>query len=105
MTRLLPWLVIALVALFRASRLLRRRGSRPARRVGFPAIRGNEVMLIAAREMRQRARGRAFRVVSVLMLVAVAAAVVIPTLTGGGQAHERVGMVNVPADGQSLIFA
>jgi ABC-2 type transport system permease protein len=47
--------------------------------------------LVASREVRQRLRGRTFRVVTLLILVAVAAAIVIPTLTNSGSA-KRIGV-------------
>jgi len=49
--------------------------------------------LVAAREVRQRVRGRAFRVGTALILLAVAAAIVIPKVTGRGNAPQRVGVV------------
>ena len=39
-----------------------------------------EIRLVAAREIRERTRGRIFRVGTVLILAAVAAAIVIPVL-------------------------
>jgi ABC-2 type transport system permease protein len=49
--------------------------------------------LVAAREIQQRVRGRAFRVGTVLILVAVAAAILIPKFTGGGKSTLQVGVV------------
>jgi len=48
----------------------------------------SDVGLVAAREMRERFRGRVFRVGSLLMLAAVGAAIVIPTL-GHGKAEPQ----------------
>jgi ABC-2 type transport system permease protein len=49
--------------------------------------------LVAAREMRERFRGRIFRVGTVLILAVVAAAIVIPTLTSSKPAPQHVGVV------------
>ncbi len=51
------------------------------------------VWLVARREIRDRARAKSFWVASVILLVAVAAAVIIPALTHGGRATARVGIV------------
>jgi ABC-2 type transport system permease protein len=56
-------------------------------------VNGAVTWLIAAREVRQRVRGRIFRVVTVVMLAGVAAAIVIPTLTEGGRSISHVGVV------------
>lgn len=49
--------------------------------------------LVALREIRQRLRGRVFRVATLLILVGVAAAVVIPAKTKGKSHPEHVGVV------------
>jgi ABC-2 type transport system permease protein len=49
--------------------------------------------LVASREIRERLRGRPFRVGSALILVAVAAAIVIPVLSRAPAAPARVGIV------------
>jgi ABC-2 type transport system permease protein len=51
------------------------------------------IRLVAVREIRDRARAKSFWVASVLLLVAVAAAVIIPALVHGHQATARVGIV------------
>lgn len=60
--------------------------------VGWGPLSG-DVGLVAAREVRERVRGRVFRIGTLLILVAVAAAVVVPTLTGGPHPPQRVGVV------------
>jgi ABC-2 type transport system permease protein len=55
------------------------------------------IWLVARREIRDRARAKSFWVASVILLVAVAAAVIIPALTHGGRATARVGIVGGPA--------
>ena len=55
----------------------------PGRRRAFEDSLG-DVGKVAAREVRERIRGRIFRVGTLIMLVAVGAAVVIPTLHKGG---------------------
>jgi ABC-2 type transport system permease protein len=49
--------------------------------------------LVARREMRVRTRARSARIFTVILLVAVAAAVVIPALVSGGHGAKRVGVV------------
>src|SRR6202034_1783993 len=49
-----------------------------------------EVGLVAARELRTRVRGRAFRTGTLLVLVVVAAALVIPTLLSSKASIQRV---------------
>ena len=51
-----------------------------------------EVGLVAAREFRERTRGRVFRVGTLLVLAIVSAAIVIPTLLGSKAATQRVGV-------------
>jgi ABC-2 type transport system permease protein len=52
-----------------------------------------EIGLVAGREVRQRLRGRTFRIATGLLLVGVAAAVVIPVITKGHSQTEQVGIV------------
>lgn len=104
------YLIVAAVLCFAALRLWqRRRGSAPATGAAPPRTRfalplpqlfrrvpvfHNEVALVAAREIRERIRGRVFRVGTVIILLAVVAAVVIPTLHhSSGRAHRTVGVV------------
>lgn len=91
--------VIAALALVAAVRLrLRRRGGRPSParprvvRSGGWSLFG-DTGLIAAREIRERVRGRLFRVVTVILFLVVAGAVVIPTIHSGTSKAERVGVV------------
>ena len=60
-------------------------------RSGFPFA--GDVGLVAAREMRERFRGRIFRVGTLLILAVVAAAIVIPTLGTGKAQPQAVGLV------------
>jgi ABC-2 type transport system permease protein len=53
--------------------------------------------LVAGREIRERLRGRVFRIVTLILFAAVAAAVVIPTLHSGKATSQRVGVVAGPA--------
>jgi ABC-2 type transport system permease protein len=65
-----------------------------------------DIGLVAARELRERARGRAFRVGTLLVLVIVGAAIIIPALLGGGQRTERVGVTgNVSAPVRTAVTA
>ena len=53
-----------------------------------------DVGLIATREIKERVRGRIFRVGTLIILLAVGAAIVIPTLhSGGGPTTQKVGVV------------
>lgn len=52
-----------------------------------------EVGLVAAREVRVRVRSRVFRAVSVVLMLGVAAAVVVPVEVAGGRTTERIGVV------------
>lgn len=49
--------------------------------------------LVAAREIRQRIRGRIFRVGTLLILMVVAAAIVIPVLSRGKSGSQQIGVV------------
>ena len=82
-----------------AGRLWRRRrrpGSRP------PASRASkdrrnpfgETGLVAGREIRERLRGRVFRVVTALLFLAIAAIIVIPTLRTASAPRATVGVVD-----------
>jgi ABC-2 type transport system permease protein len=58
----------------------------------------SDVGLVAAREMRERFRGRIFRVGTLVVLAGVAAAIVIPTLDKGTSQPQTVGLVgSLPA--------
>ena len=53
-----------------------------------------DVGIVAGREIRERVRGRIFRIGTLIVLLAVAAAIVIPTLHhGGGPTTQTVGVV------------
>jgi ABC-2 type transport system permease protein len=56
--------------------------------------RAHELGLVAGRELRERLRGRMFRVGTMLMLAAVAAAIVIPTLHKNHATPQKVGVVS-----------
>jgi ABC-2 type transport system permease protein len=95
----LPFIVAAL-ALWAIIRLrLRRRGREPSPPAGRAGARFRnwgllgDTGLVAGREIRERLRGRVFRVVTVILFVVVTAAVVIPTLHGKKTTSQRVGVV------------
>src|SRR5664279_3747016 len=99
-----PILIAAATLAFIAVRLRRRR--RAGVRAGWggtarwplPSARDREsavfgvVGLVAVREIRQRLRGRAFKVATVIILLGVAAAVIIPAVTKGKAHAEQVGV-------------
>ncbi len=73
-----------------------RGADRPARRpaaIGSLEMLGDGVGLVALREIRERVRGRVFRVGTLIILLAVAAAVVIPTIGSKKHQNEKVGIV------------
>lgn len=93
-----PVVILAAAVLLVAVRLRRQRGrahfavgprvgARVRDRVSGP------VGLVAAREVRQRLRGRAFRIATLLLLLGVAAAIVIPVVAKGKSHPQHVGVV------------
>jgi ABC-2 type transport system permease protein len=122
---LLPVLIAIGAVFFVIYRLRRQSGSaglRPGRGTPFiappagssPALRllplPGDIGLVAAREFRVRTRGRVFRVGTLLVLVIVSAAIVIPALLGSKASVQRVGVAGtlsaptraaVTADGPS----
>jgi ABC-2 type transport system permease protein len=96
--QILQVLPVILLAAVIAARMLRPGRGRPARtaarprRPVLPAFLG-DTGLVAGREIRQRIRGRVFRVGTLLILAAVAAAIVIPVLHRGQAPAQRVGVV------------
>lgn len=93
-------IVIAAVALVAILRLRRRGGDRNTSwliRVVRARLRNRRILgdtgLVAGREIRERFRGRIFRVVTLILFGVVAAAVVIPTIRTATAKTERVGVV------------
>ena len=100
-----PYLILAAVAVFLAIRLtLRRRSAR--KRAGAPsptllkaprrsalATVFGDVGLVAQREVHERIRGRVFQVGTILILLVVVAAIVIPTLNKSKAQPDKVGVV------------
>lgn len=109
MRQLTPVVILAAALLFTVVRFRQRRGLarfgaviRRRRSADSPATgqdgRSAPLLLgvtglVAAREMRQRLRGRIFRVATVLLLVGVAAAIVLPVVTEGKAEAQQVGVV------------
>ena len=106
-TRLLPYLIMIAALGFAALRRYRRSGSRARVRPG-PLIQPPEpgrtppmtllplpgdVGLVAARELRERLRGRAFRIGTLLIIAVIAAAIIIPAVRGDKASVQRVGVV------------
>jgi len=112
----MKYVVYALAAVVAATAVLRRvwrarhgqRGGEPA--TGSPRRAGHrwtsagfrerallgDVGLVAGREIRERVRGRVFRVVSVLLMVVVAGAIVIPAVDTSSPTAQLVGLVPGP---------
>ena len=86
-------LAVVVVATLRISRRRRRRrtGARAARSISSPL--SSDVGLIMAREVRERFRGRVFKVTTLFILIVVAAAIVIPVLHNGKTKPPEVGIV------------
>jgi len=85
--------ILAVVLLLRwRSRAKRRTGDAQRAWSGLGRV-TSDVGLVAAREMRERFRGRIFRVGTLLVLAGVAAAIVIPTLDKGTSQPQTVGLV------------
>jgi ABC-2 type transport system permease protein len=86
-------IVVAAVLILRLrSRIKRRSGGQKPAWSGWGAV-TSDVGLVAAREMRERFRGRIFRAGTLLVLAGVAAAIVIPTLDKGTRAPQKVDLV------------
>lgn len=74
----------------------RRRSERTSTHARSPLWLGSatsDIGLIAARELRERIRGRVLRVGTLVILAVIAAAIVIPVLTRSSSTPERVGVV------------
>lgn len=93
MTQAVIAVILAVVLLLRwRSRAKRRTGDAQRAWSGLGRV-TSDVGLVAAREMRERFRGRIFRVGTLLVLAGVAAAIVIPTLDKGTSQPQTVGLV------------
>jgi ABC-2 type transport system permease protein len=109
--KVIPWIVVALVVVFavwrrlRAGRGLSRVRAASNRSDGGAVSRMLGVTgLIAAREIRQRVRGKVFRGATLLILAGVAAAIVIPAVHKSKPTVLQVGMVGtLPAQVKSAI--
>lgn len=107
LSHVIPYVIVAaLVALIVARRSRGRRA--PGMLKASPPAPGGvvarqlmplpgDVGLVAARELRERLRGRVFRVGTLLILTAVAAAIVVPVLRGNKPSIQRVGVVGALA--------
>jgi ABC-2 type transport system permease protein len=109
MTRVL---IVIAVIVFVAIRVLRRRSRglepRPQTRTRelVPAKLLGETGLVAERELRDRFRGKIFRFGTVLVVLAIVAAIVIPTLRHAGQSTTKVASVGtLPAPVRAAIVA
>ncbi len=93
------WILVAIVVVVLTGRLARRRRrpNAPAPSPRVPRDRRNpfgDTGLVAAREIRERLRGRVFRVVTVVLFLAVGAIIVVPTLRTSGPPRATVGVVD-----------
>lgn len=108
---MVPYLILAAALLLTAARVWRRRqraalsttspapagAVQPRFAMPLPTLLQGDIALVAAREIRERTRGRVFRVGTIIILLAVAAGIVIPTLhhSSGGSDREHVAIVGV----------
>jgi ABC-2 type transport system permease protein len=86
-------LVAAVVVVLRISRYRRRHSTQAHSAHLRPSLFRGEVGLIMSRELRERFRGRIFKIGTIFILVVVAAAIVIPTLHNGKQKPQDIGIV------------
>jgi ABC-2 type transport system permease protein len=98
----LPFILAAVAVVLLVRVGLRRKGrARSSKLEGLThALRDRRLLgdagLVAGREIRERLRGRLFRVVTLILFAVVAAAVVIPTLHKGTTPRQMVGVVAGP---------
>ncbi len=95
----LPFVLAAAAVILVVRNVLRRRGRGRQPPVGEETRRRRDRRLfgdtgiVAGREIRERVRGRVFRVVTLILFAVVAAAVIIPTINTGTASRLRVGVV------------
>jgi hypothetical protein len=89
--------VVVTVRLTMRRRLRRRKSHGSPRRLGLGPFTG-DVALVASREVRERIRGRVFRVGTLFILLVVAAVIVIPVLNKSKPTTERLGVVGALAN-------
>jgi ABC-2 type transport system permease protein len=104
------------LAIFRARRR-RRQGAAPAGPATGSSLRGRlprlpersfgDVGLVAGREIKERLRGRIFRVGTLIILAAVAAAIIIPSVShGSSETTQTVGVVGgLSPEAKQLVLA
>lgn len=103
------WLVPAVAVVALGARLWLRLRRRSARRSPSPSSRlsnrppPGRVRIVAAREIRERLRGRIFRVSTAIILLVVAGAILIPKITSRPAPPEEVGVVGVLTGSQRQV--
>ena len=94
-----PYVIAGAVAAFAVVRRIRaRRGERPAARADVPLPPRRHPLgdtgLVAAREVRERVRGRFFKGITAILLLVVGAAIVLPTIhSSAPEGSARIGVV------------
>jgi ABC-2 type transport system permease protein len=95
-SQVIPIVIVVLAVAFMIVRLSRRGGARTASAADPAALRllplPGAIGLVAARELRARVRGRAFRTGTLLVLLVVAGAIVIPALLNHQADVQRIGV-------------
>lgn len=103
-------IILVILAVIVALRVWLRRRRRSTRSqswapAGLALLKG-AVGLVAAREVRERFRGKVFRVGTLLILLVVAGAIVVPVLNSGKSRPQRVGVVGaLPAPLRAAVVA
>jgi ABC-2 type transport system permease protein len=113
-----PFIILAAVVVFAAVRLTFRYRSRrnkvhSASTKSLQALRGSwlpalfgDIGLVAQRDVRERIRGRVFQVGTIIILLVVVAAIVIPVLTKSKAQPDQVGVVGtLPAPVKTALIA
>lgn len=98
-------LVVSLLRRLRGARgsLARSALRRVARAVGKHHLLG-DTGLVAGRELRERLRGRLFKVITLILLGVVAAAVVLPTVRSSSQPVVKIGVIGSLGPGQDRVI-
>jgi ABC-2 type transport system permease protein len=88
-------IIVVIVGLFLALRVWRRRRARSLRGSPGPTSdhRSSDIALVIRREVRERIKTRAFRISTLIVLLAIGAAIIIPVALKGKETTVRVGVV------------
>ncbi len=97
--------VVVTIAVVRLGvRWYRRRSPRPRKTLGYGWLAG-DTALVATREIRERVRARSFKVVTALLLAAVAGAIILPVALKGSGHPQHIGTVGALSGPQRAAIA